>query len=96
MQLVDVTVQVPKEAKEVADLLVVLAMDIKAKKSVAEIAGDALPKALAAAEGISALGEEIKAPEMAALAGLLAGQLIALFMPAPAAPAPAPAAPAHA
>lgn len=66
---------VPKEAKDVKDLVVGLVKDIVAKKSIAEISGDALPKLMAAVEGFSALAEEAKSPQIAVLAGLLAGEV---------------------
>lgn len=87
IELVQQTVQIPKEMKDVKDLLVVLVKDIKAKKSVAEISGDALPRLVAAIDGFDKLGEEAKSPQAAMLGGLLAGEIGEIFL-APAAPAP--------
>lgn len=84
MQLVDVALKVPKEMKEVGDLVLVLIADLKAKKSVSEMAGDVLQKLLAAMEGMQALGEEIKSPEAIQYVGLLGGQIAQVLM-APAA-----------
>lgn len=80
MNLVQETVSVPKEAKDVKDLLVLLCQDIKAKKSTAEIAADALPKLMAAIDGFDKLGEEAKDASMPVLAGLMAGQVAAVFL----------------
>lgn len=74
------TVQVPKEAKDVKDLILVMVQDIKAKKSAAEIAGDALPKLMAAIDGFDKLGDEAKTPQIAVLGGLLGGQVGEILM----------------
>lgn len=75
VQLVSETVMVPKEAKEVKDLLLTLVKDIKAKKSVSEITSDCFPKLVTAIEGFDQLSAEAKAPQIAVLAGLLGGQV---------------------
>lgn len=80
METVPMQLNVPKEMKDVGDAMLTLAADMKAKKGVAEIAGDALPKLLAAAEGMDKLGEEAKSHEAKAYAGLLAGQLMDILI----------------
>jgi len=80
VELVTETVSVPKEAKEVKDLLVQLVADIKAKKTAVEIAGNSLPKLMAAIDGFEKLDEEAKSPQIAVLVGLLGGQIGELFL----------------
>jgi len=53
-------VKVCKEVKEVFDLIEAVAVDIKAKKTAAEIASDVLPKFIAALEGVNLISEELK------------------------------------
>jgi len=71
VQLVDVTVQVPKEMKDVKDFLVKLLEDIKAKKSITEIAAGSLPGLITAVDGFEKLDDEAKAKESYNLYGLL-------------------------
>ena len=81
---VSVTMEVPKESKEVVDLLAALVKDLKAKKSIAEIGTDVLPKLLVAVEGITAIGEEVASDGKDEMAGYMVQQLMAeLLAPAP-------------
>lgn len=74
MDLVKVEVELPKEMKEVADCLIALTVDIKAKKPIMEIAAGALPKLMVAVDGFNKIGEESKSAQaMDAYAYLLAG-----------------------
>jgi len=81
---VKVEMDVPKESKEVVDLMAALVKDLKAKKSIAEIGTDILPKLLVAVEGITAIGEEVASDGKDEMAGYLVQQLMAeLLAPAP-------------
>jgi hypothetical protein len=74
VELVKVEIEVPKEMKEVADALIGLAQDIKAKKNIAEIAAGALPRVVVAVDGYEKLSEEAKAEQaFDAYSYLLAG-----------------------
>lgn len=77
MATVQVVMEVPKESKEVVDAIVLLVKDIKAKKPIGEIAGDALPKVIQAAEGFDQVGGEIKSEGRDELAGYLVQQVFA-------------------
>ena len=76
MSDVDVTVTVPAEAKVLADSLVKLVSDLKAKKDLATVTADVLPGLLDAVSKFSELQAEFKDPALPVLAGLLAGQLV--------------------
>jgi len=91
MQKVQVMMEVPKESKEVVDLMAALVKDLKAKKSLAEIASDLLPKLMVAVDGFSAIGEEVASDGKDEMAGYLVQQLMAELMAV--APVAAPAAP---
>ena len=81
---VKVEMDVPKESKEVVDLMAALVKDLKAKKSIAEIGTDIFPKLLVAVEGITAIGEEVASDGKDEMAGYLVQQLMAeLLAPAP-------------
>ncbi len=58
MQLVELNVD--DEVKALGDALKVLVSDIKDKKSIAQIAADALPGLLAGVAGFAALGGDLK------------------------------------
>lgn len=75
MALVKVEREVPKEMKDVADLLVQLIRDIKAKKGLAEIAAGALPGLMASIEGFDQLDDEAKLGEAYNLYGLLVADI---------------------
>ena len=76
MQTVQVTREVPKESKEVVDCLTVIIGDVKAKKSIAEIAGDTLPKLVVAIDGFDQVDDEFKSDKKAELAGYLTEQIM--------------------
>lgn len=59
MELVSVSMEVPKEAKEVVDAMSALISHFVAKKSLAEAAA-LLPALLKAAEGVGNVAEEVK------------------------------------
>lgn len=74
IELVKVETEVPKEMKEVADAVIGLVNDIKAKKNIAEIAAGSLPRVVVAVDGYDKLGEEAKTEQaFDAYAYLLAG-----------------------
>lgn len=74
MQTVTVTMEVPKESKEVVDCISSILKDVKAKKTVAEIAAGSLPKLVTAVDGFNAIGEEVKSANKDELAGYLVQQ----------------------
>lgn len=76
IQTVPVTMEVPKEGKELVDALAGLVKDLVAKKPAGEIAGNALPKAIVAADGFSAIGAEVKSQNKDELAGYLVQQIM--------------------
>jgi hypothetical protein len=80
MQLVQETVSIPKEMKEIKDCLVSLATDIHQGKSISEVSADILPKLFMAVEGYQSLGEEAKSPEASVALGLMGGQIGAAFL----------------
>jgi hypothetical protein len=63
VEMVELKVMVPKECEDVAKFLVELVADIKAKKTISEIAGENLANLMAAVNGFEALGAEVKTPE---------------------------------
>lgn len=75
MEMVKLEIEVPKEANEVADALVLLVEAIKAKKEIAVIVAEVLPKLMVAVDGFSELDDEAKSPEMKMLLGILVGKL---------------------
>lgn len=93
MQKVMVQMEVPKECKEVVDLIAAILTDIKMKKSLAEVASGNLPKLFVAVEGFDQLGAEFMSDGQDEVAGYLVQQMMAAFKAAPVvAPAPAPVA----
>lgn len=83
---INYTMQVPKELKEVVDLLDAILENIMAKKSVAEY-GNILDELMAAVEGIGGVSEEIKSEFRDEAAGYLVHKLLGRLLPAPV-PAP--------
>lgn len=84
MQRVEVILSVPKESKEVVDLIAFLIKELKAKKGLAEIAANTLPKLMVAVEGFSAIGEEVASDGQDEMAGYLVQQVMQeLKAPAP-------------
>jgi hypothetical protein len=57
---VPVTIDVPKEMKDVVDLTSKIVEDVKAGKSAAEIAADVLPLLISAFDGYQKLDDELK------------------------------------
>jgi precorrin-3B methylase len=55
-----ITLEVGKESLEVFDLVAALVADIKAKKSMAEVAAENLPLLYSALEGADKIGAELK------------------------------------
>lgn len=73
-------------AKEVGDVgvaLKTLVADIKAKKSLSEIAADALPKVMAAVDGVGDIDDEVAANRGAAIAtmGYHTGEIVDALLP---------------
>lgn len=81
---VPVQMDVPKEGKEVVDLLASIAADIKAGKSVAEIAASNLPKLIVAFDGYNKLPEEFRSAGNDELMAYLVREMGAVLKPAPA------------
>lgn len=79
MALVQVSVSVPKELSEVANLIVELVKDVKAGKDISKIGEENLSNLLKAIEGVDQIPQEVKdnVGESAVCAGLLGGQVIA-------------------
>ncbi len=82
MEVIAKVISVPKEASEVVDFIAAMVANIKAKKSLAEIAAE-LPKLVAAVDGYNLLGEEMKAAWPAASAYLISEVGQALMVQAP-------------
>lgn len=74
IQTVTVTMEVPKELKEIVDCVASLIKDIKAKKSLAEIGAGNLTKLIQAVEGHEHLDEEAKSAHKDEAAGYLVQQ----------------------
>lgn len=70
MTLVKHEIQVPKETKEVIDLIGAIVENVKAKKPVAEWV-NLLDEVYAAVQGVDQVGEEVKAAKGATLAYLV-------------------------
>lgn len=78
MELVPVTMEVPKESKEVVDAVVKIADHILQKKPLAEIA-DLIPPALKAVDGFDQVDDEFKTNSRDELVGYFVQQVMALF-----------------
>lgn len=76
MQTVSVTIQVPKESKEVVDAVVGLIVDVRAGKSVSEIISGSLGKFVSAVDGFEAIQDEINSDGLDEMVGYTAQQLI--------------------
>jgi hypothetical protein len=74
VQKVTVTMEVPKELKEIIDAESGILRDIKAKKPIAEIVAGNLQKLIAAVEGFDKVDEEIKSDGKDEAAGYLVQQ----------------------
>lgn len=86
MAIEKIEIEIAKEASDVMKLLVVLAKDIKQGKSVTEIGADALPKLMAAIDGIEGISGEVGTEAFSRTIGLHFGELVdALIKPKPAA-----------
>lgn len=77
MNTVKIEREVPKEMKEVGDLLIGLIGAIKAKKSITQIASEQMPALILAVEGFDKLSEEVKSAQAKAYYGILAGDIAA-------------------
>lgn len=80
IELVEQTVKMPKEAKDVKDALVVLVKAMKEKKPMSEIIASELPYAMKAIDGFEKISEEAKTPEIAMLFGVMAGEIGQVMM----------------
>lgn len=80
METVAVTMQVPKELKEVVDLLNAVLENVVAKKGVTEY-GNVLDELLAAVEGIGGVSEEIKSQYRDEAAGYMVHKLLGTLLP---------------
>lgn len=77
MAIVKMELDVAKESKDVMDLLVVLVKDIRAKKTIAEISADALPKLMGAIDGVNQIPDEVKDRKVVmATAGYSLGEIV--------------------
>lgn len=83
MAIIQVQVDRAKEIDDVLVLLVGLVTDLKAKKDLATVAADNLPKLMDAVAGVNQVADELKANKAVAFAtigsrvGELAGALLA-------------------
>jgi hypothetical protein len=82
MQTVDVVVKVPKESKEVVDLLEKIVEKVKAKSPLSGYA-DLLDELMVAVEGAQGIAEEVKSEHVGGLAGYAGDKIVrALYKPA--------------
>jgi hypothetical protein len=77
MELVQETVMLPKEAKEVKDAIVEIVVALKSGKPVVQVVLEELPKLQLAVDGYNKIPEEMKSKEAYVLGGMLGGQLLA-------------------
>lgn len=84
----DVQVKVAKEVDDVGALLVTIVADIRAKKPISEIAADALPKLIAAIDGVEQIPAELVASRKVVLStiGARLGELTDAILGQPTAP----------
>ena len=82
VQMVTISLEVPKEMNDVREALMGLVVDIKAKKSIGEMAANAFPKFVAAVEGVDQLDDAVreKMKSSSALIGLTAGEAIGTML----------------
>lgn len=76
VQLVQETVDLPKESKEVKDAIVDIIVKMKAGVKLPELVVAEFGKLQAAVDGYSAIPEEMKDKHEYVLAGLMAGQIL--------------------
>lgn len=81
MQTVKVEINVPQETKEVADALTSIIADIRAKKSVMEIASGNLTKLYQAVEGVDKMDDEMKTANRSDAAGYLVKGMMDVLLP---------------
>ena len=86
MELVKIELEVPKESKEVIDLLEAVGAKIKAKAPLAEYA-ELLDELYVAIEGAQKLGAEVSSAQRSDAAALLVKKLLDLALPVVEAPA---------
>jgi len=75
MSKVSVTLQVPKESKEVIDALIAVLGHFKAKKPLAEAAA-LLPAVMIAVDGVDKLADEVKSDGLDEIAGYATCKII--------------------
>ena len=78
METVPVTKEVPKDAKEVVDTIVVIAKHFMQKKPWAELMA-ALPQAMQAVDGWEDAVEAVKGKKMGETVGYMVGEIAELF-----------------
>lgn len=76
VETVKVEMNVPKEAKEIVDFVAALLADALAKKPIAVIAADVLPKLMSAIDGYSGVADELKSEHKKELAAYLVMQVM--------------------
>lgn len=74
--MVQVIVNVPDEVKALGDAMLVLAADIKAKKSASQIIADTIPGLLQGLGGLSALGADVKTPAVRGYLALVLEEIV--------------------
>jgi hypothetical protein len=77
MELVQETVSLPKESKEIKDCVVDIIVKLKGGAKVTDLVVEEFPALQRAVTGYAALPEEMKSKEEVVLAGLMAGQIVA-------------------
>lgn len=80
METVDVTMQVPKEIKEIVDLLDGILQKVMAKAPIADYAG-LIDEAMLAADGVTGVSEEVKSAYRDEAAGYLVHKLLGTLLP---------------
>ena len=78
---IPVTLDVPKESKEIVDFMADIIVDIKAKKSVTEIATENFMPLFDAVKGFEDLDDEAKSQYRDDLAGYLVQRFMEVLMP---------------
>ena len=78
---VPVTLDVPKESKEIVDFMADIVEDIKAKKSVTEIATENFMPLFDAVKGFEDLDDEAKSQYRDDLAGYLVQRMMEVLIP---------------
>lgn len=80
VEMVEQTVKMPKEAKDVKDAIVNLVRVMKAKKPMSEMIASEMPFLMEAVHGFEKLGEEAKTPEIAMVLGVMGGEVGEVLM----------------